>query len=46
MHSESPLPEIRVDDFVRRFSLRAANLMWLLGAGVLVHQQASPLPPT
>ena len=29
----SPLPQIRVDDFARRFSLRAQNLMWLLGAG-------------
>jgi hypothetical protein len=27
------LPQIRVDDFSRRFALRAANLMWLLGAG-------------
>src|SRR5216683_5638268 len=27
------LPEIGADDFARRFSLRAANLMWLLGAG-------------
>ncbi|HEV3114913.1 MAG TPA: hypothetical protein VGY99_30885 [Candidatus Binataceae bacterium] len=27
------LPEIRADDFARRFSLRSANLMWLLGAG-------------
>src|SRR3712207_1701210 len=26
-------PEIGADDFARRFSLRAANLMWLLGAG-------------
>ena len=27
------LPEIGADDFARRFSLRSANLMWLLGAG-------------
>ena len=27
------LPEIGADDFARRFSLRAGNLMWLLGAG-------------
>ncbi len=33
MHVELTLPEIGADDFVRRFSLRAANLMWLLGAG-------------
>src|SRR5438477_8039678 len=33
MHDEITLPEIGADDFVRRFSLRAANLMWLLGAG-------------
>ena len=26
-------PQIGADDFVRRFSLRAQNLMWLLGAG-------------
>jgi hypothetical protein len=26
-------PELRVDDFTRRFALRAANLMWFLGAG-------------
>jgi len=26
-------PEIDPDDFARRFSLRAGNLMWLLGAG-------------
>lgn len=29
----APLPEIGADDFARRFSLRAANLMWFLGAG-------------
>jgi hypothetical protein len=33
MEAETVLPEIGADDFVRRFSLRAANLMWLLGAG-------------
>jgi len=33
MHVELNLPEIGADDFVRRFSLRARNLMWLLGAG-------------
>ncbi|WP_246014598.1 SIR2 family protein [Geomonas oryzae] len=27
------MPQIEADDFVRRFSLRAGNLMWLLGAG-------------
>ena len=27
------LPYIGADDFARRFSLRAQNLMWLLGAG-------------
>src|SRR5947208_9081212 len=27
------VPEIGADDFARRFSLRAGNLMWLLGAG-------------
>lgn len=27
------LPEIPADDFARRFALRAANLMWFLGAG-------------
>ena len=26
-------PQIAADDFTRRFSLRAGNLMWLLGAG-------------
>lgn len=26
-------PELGSDDFTRRFALRAANLMWLLGAG-------------
>ena len=32
MASESTLPQIGADDFARRFSLRAQNLMWLLGA--------------
>ena len=27
------VPEIVADDFVRRFALRASNLMWFLGAG-------------
>jgi hypothetical protein len=27
------VPEVGADDFARRFSLRAANLMWFLGAG-------------
>jgi hypothetical protein len=27
------VPEIRVDDFARRFQQRKGNLMWLLGAG-------------
>jgi hypothetical protein len=30
---ETNPPQIRADDFSRRFGLRAANLMWLLGAG-------------
>ena len=30
---QSELPQIGADDFVRRFSLRSHNLMWLLGAG-------------
>ena len=29
----SNLPTIALDDFVRRFPLRAGNLMWFLGAG-------------
>jgi NAD-dependent SIR2 family protein deacetylase len=33
MNSETNLPQIGADDFARRFSLRARNLMWLLGAG-------------
>jgi hypothetical protein len=31
--SAAQVPEIGADDFARRFSLRAANLMWFLGAG-------------
>lgn len=33
MDARTAVPEIGADDFARRFSLRAANLMWLLGAG-------------
>lgn len=33
MDEENNLPKIEADDFARRFSLRAGNLMWLLGAG-------------
>lgn len=33
MDENNNLPIIEVDDFSRRFSLRAGNLMWLLGAG-------------
>jgi NAD-dependent SIR2 family protein deacetylase len=33
MDEDNNLPRIEADDFVRRFSLRAGNLMWLLGAG-------------
>lgn len=33
MNPEMGIPDIGADDFARRFSLRAANLMWLLGAG-------------
>src|ERR1700720_2593854 len=33
MGLEMVLTEIGADDFARRFSLRSANLMWLLGAG-------------
>jgi hypothetical protein len=33
MEVETVLAEIGADDFARRFSLRAPNLMWLLGAG-------------
>jgi NAD-dependent SIR2 family protein deacetylase len=30
---EHRLPELGADDFARRFSMRAENLMWFLGAG-------------
>jgi NAD-dependent SIR2 family protein deacetylase len=33
MTRQTQLPQIGADDFARRFSLRARNLMWLLGAG-------------
>src|SRR5260370_39633565 len=33
MDNRTALPETGADDFARRFSLRAGNLMWLLGAG-------------
>lgn len=33
MENQTDIPEIGSDDFARRFSLRASNLMWLLGAG-------------
>ena len=33
MNNQADIPEIGGDDFARRFSLRASNLMWLLGAG-------------
>src|SRR5437763_423014 len=33
MGNETNLPRIGADDLARRFSLRAGNLMWLLGAG-------------
>ena len=33
MGDETKLPQIVSDDFGRRFSVRAPNLMWLLGAG-------------
>lgn len=33
MREETDSPQIGADDFARRFSLRAKNLMWLLGAG-------------
>jgi len=32
MNTDTVLTEIGADDFARRFSLRSANLMWLLGA--------------
>ncbi len=31
--TDETLPQIGADDFARRFSLRAGNLMWFLGAG-------------
>jgi NAD-dependent SIR2 family protein deacetylase len=33
MDEETVIPQVGGDDFARRFSLRAGNLMWLLGAG-------------
>lgn len=33
MPTRDELPEISLDDFTRRFALRASNLMWFLGAG-------------
>lgn len=33
MSDEINIPHIGADDFARRFSMRAGNLMWLLGAG-------------
>src|SRR5436853_7117865 len=33
MDEESGIPQVGGDDFARRFSLRAGNLTWLLGAG-------------
>lgn len=33
MDEENNLPQIEENDFARRFSLRAGNLTWLLGAG-------------
>jgi hypothetical protein len=33
MEKDFDVPQIESDDFARRFSLRAGNLMWLLGAG-------------
>ncbi|MEW5744419.1 MAG: SIR2 family protein [Nitrospirota bacterium] len=33
MEKGNDVPQIDADDFARRFSLRAGNLMWLLGAG-------------
>ncbi len=33
MNAETKQHQIGADDFARRFSLRAGNLMWLLGAG-------------
>jgi hypothetical protein len=33
MPTGSDPPQVRLDDFTRRFALRAGNLMWFLGAG-------------
>ena len=33
MNDDTAIPRIAADDFARRFSMRASNLMWLLGAG-------------
>ncbi len=33
MAGESGVAEVDADDFARRYSMRAANIMWLLGAG-------------
>lgn len=33
MPNQSDIPRIPLDDFARRFSLRAEHLMWFLGAG-------------
>lgn len=33
MDENKRIPTIEIDDFSRRFSMRARNLMWLLGAG-------------
>jgi hypothetical protein len=33
MSTGNGLPEVGIDDFIRRFALRAGNLMWFLGAG-------------
>jgi NAD-dependent SIR2 family protein deacetylase len=33
METTANVPRLGADDFARRFSLRAKNLMWLLGAG-------------
>ncbi|ADG66905.1 conserved hypothetical protein [Planctopirus limnophila DSM 3776] len=33
MDASSDVPQLGLDDFARRFALRAKNLMWMLGAG-------------
>ena len=33
MDTSGDVPQLGLDDFARRFALRAKNLMWLLGAG-------------